>query len=65
MAVKELKDNIDDLKTGGYQIHLTIDLEAQKIAKDALRFGYQKIVLLNVVYNLLFYLYQIVFENKE
>jgi penicillin-binding protein 1A len=44
MAVKELKDNIDDLKTGGYQIHLTIDLEAQKIAKDALRFGYQKII---------------------
>jgi penicillin-binding protein 1A len=44
MAVKELKDNIDDLKTGGYQIHLTIDLEAQKIARDALRFGYQKII---------------------
>jgi penicillin-binding protein 1A len=44
MAVKELKDNIDGLKTGGYQIHLTIDLEAQKIAKDALRFGYQKII---------------------
>jgi penicillin-binding protein 1A len=44
MAVKELKDNVDDLKTGGYKINLTIDLEAQKIARDALRFGYKKIV---------------------
>lgn len=44
MAVKELKDNIDDLKTGGYKINLTIDLEAQKIARDALYFGYEKIL---------------------
>ena len=42
-AIKELKDNIDDLKTAGYKIKLTIDLEAQKIAKDALLYGYKKI----------------------
>ncbi|MDC0933469.1 PBP1A family penicillin-binding protein, partial [Arcobacteraceae bacterium] len=43
-AIKELKDNVEDLKTGGYKIDLTIDLEAQKIAKDALKYGYDRIV---------------------
>jgi penicillin-binding protein 1A len=43
-AIKELKDNVEDLKTGGYKIELTIDLEAQKIARDALKYGYDRIV---------------------
>ena len=42
-ALKELKGNIDDLKTAGYKIKLTIDLEAQQIARDALKYGYDKI----------------------
>ena len=42
-ALKELKNKIKDLKTGGYIIKLTIDLEAQLIAKEALKYGYDKI----------------------
>jgi len=42
-AIKELKDNIDNLKTAGYKIKLTIDLEAQQIARDGLRYGYDRI----------------------
>jgi penicillin-binding protein 1A len=43
-AINELKDDIEDLKTGGYKINLTIDLEAQKIAKKALIYGYNRIL---------------------
>ena len=43
-AINELKNDVDDLKTGGYKIELTIDLEAQKIAKDALMYGYERIL---------------------
>ena len=44
-AIKELTGNIDNLKTDGYKIKLTIDLEAQNIAKEALKFGYDRIKL--------------------
>ncbi len=44
-AIKELKDDVEDLRTGGYRIDLTIDLEAQKIARDALKYGYERIKL--------------------
>lgn len=43
-AIHELKNDVEDLKSGGYKIELTVDLEAQKIAKDALRYGYEKIL---------------------
>ena len=42
-AIRELKNDVEDLKTGGYKISLTIDYEAQKIARDALNYGYNKI----------------------
>ncbi len=42
-AIKELKDDVEDLRSGGYKIFLTVDYEAQKIAREALRFGYEKI----------------------
>jgi len=42
-AIKELSKDIPDLKSGGYNIELTIDIEAQKIAKDALTYGYKRI----------------------
>ncbi len=42
-AINELSKDIDDLKSGGYKIELTIDLDAQTIAKDALSYGYQRI----------------------
>jgi len=42
-ALKQLKDKVPDLKTAGYIIKLTIDLEAQEIAKEALNYGYENI----------------------
>lgn len=42
-AIKELNVDIPDLKSGGYQINLTIDLQAQEIAKEALKHGYDNI----------------------
>jgi len=43
-AIKILKQDVDDLRTGGYSITLTVDLEAQNIAKNALKFGYDRIL---------------------
>jgi len=43
VAIKELNGNIDNLKTAGYKIKLTIDLEAQQIAREALKYGYDRI----------------------
>ena len=42
-VIKELKVNIPDLRSGGYKIDLTIDLEAQKLAREALKYGYDQI----------------------
>ena len=42
-ALSLLKNDVKDIKSGGYEIALTIDLEAQKIAREALRHGYEKI----------------------
>lgn len=41
-VMRQLSD-IKDIKTGGYKIKLTIDLDYQKIAQDALRYGYENI----------------------
>ncbi|MEA3290218.1 MAG: PBP1A family penicillin-binding protein [Campylobacterota bacterium] len=43
MAIKELSKDIPDLRDGGYKINLTIDLTAQNIARDALRYGYDRV----------------------
>ena len=42
-AIKELKGEIPDLRSGGYKINLTVDLEAQKLAREALSYGYEQI----------------------
>jgi penicillin-binding protein 1A len=42
-VIKQLKNNVSDLYTGGYKITLTADFEAQKIAKEALKFSYERI----------------------
>ncbi len=42
-AIKELKGEIPDLRNGGYKINLTVDLEAQKLAREALSYGYEQI----------------------
>lgn len=41
---KLLKDDLKDIKSGGYKIDLTIDLDAQDIAKESLKFAYKKII---------------------
>lgn len=42
--IKELSKKYDDIKTGGYKIVSTIDLEVQKMASDALNYGYNEIL---------------------
>ena len=43
-ALKILKKDIKDIKTGGYKVNLTIDLDAQEIAKESLNVGYEGIL---------------------
>jgi len=43
-AINDLKDDVKDLYTGGYKIELTVDIEAQKIAREALQYGYDRII---------------------
>ncbi|MBT3280119.1 MAG: PBP1A family penicillin-binding protein [Campylobacteraceae bacterium] len=43
-ALKILKKGVKDIKYGGYKVDLTIDLNAQSIAREALKFGYKKII---------------------
>ncbi|WP_321312262.1 PBP1A family penicillin-binding protein [Halarcobacter sp.] len=43
-AIKLLHNDIDDIRSGGYRINLTIDLDAQKIAREALTYGYNRII---------------------
>jgi penicillin-binding protein 1A len=43
-ALKLLKDDVPDIKYGGYKINLTIDLDAQKIARESLKLAYDKIL---------------------
>ncbi|WP_394976508.1 penicillin-binding protein 1A [uncultured Helicobacter sp.] len=42
-VVRQLSPIYPDLKTGGYKIYLTIDLDYQNIAQEALRYGYNNI----------------------
>jgi penicillin-binding protein 1A len=42
-VIKQFSSNIDDLRTGGYKFHVTIDLTIQKLAQEALVKGYEKI----------------------
>jgi len=39
-----LKDEIPDIQDGGYKINLTIDLEAQEIARNALKSSYEEAI---------------------
>ena len=41
-VVRRFKDKFKDLKTAGYKIYTTIDLDKQNIAKEALRFGLKR-----------------------
>jgi penicillin-binding protein 1A len=41
-AVRQLADKIPDIKTGGYDIYTTIDLNMQKSANDAIKQAYKE-----------------------
>ncbi|RXJ65789.1 penicillin-binding protein [Halarcobacter ebronensis] len=43
-AIKILGKDIEDIKSGGYKINLTIDLDAQEIARNAIKYGYNAIL---------------------
>ena len=43
-VIKRVARRYKDLKTGGYKIYLSIDLKLQNLAKEALKFGYEKIL---------------------
>ena len=43
-ALKQLEGKVSNLRTGGYKIKLTIDLQAQEIARQALKDGYDNII---------------------
>ncbi|MDR2080411.1 MAG: PBP1A family penicillin-binding protein [Campylobacteraceae bacterium] len=43
-AVREASLLYDNVRSGGYKIYLSIDLKTQQLARDALEFGYQKIL---------------------
>ena len=43
-VIKNLSAEFEDIKRGGYQIHLSVDLKLQQIASDALRLAYEGMV---------------------
>lgn len=44
-VLRRFKGRLGDIRTGGYTIYTTIDLEQQKIARDAIDLGYKKTLL--------------------
>ncbi|NQY22747.1 MAG: PBP1A family penicillin-binding protein [Campylobacteraceae bacterium] len=43
-ALKQLKNNVKDLRSSGYKVQLTIDLKAQQIAREGLNHAYALIL---------------------
>ncbi|CAA6798786.1 MAG: Multimodular transpeptidase-transglycosylase (EC (EC [uncultured Sulfurovum sp.] len=43
-VVRRMKKEFPDIRTGGYTIYTTIDMEQQKIAREALNYAHKKIV---------------------
>ncbi|MDR0666636.1 MAG: PBP1A family penicillin-binding protein [Campylobacteraceae bacterium] len=43
-AIREANALYDDVRSGGYKIYLGIDLKTQRLARESLEFGYQKIL---------------------
>jgi penicillin-binding protein 1A len=42
-VIRRLTPKFPDLKTAGYKIHLTIDLATQQLARESLKYGYDRI----------------------
>ncbi len=43
-VVRELKDEFEDIKRGGYRVYTTIDLNLQKLARESLKRRYDEII---------------------
>ena len=43
-VLKTLQKEYPDIRTGGYKVYTTIDSGLQKVASDALKYGYEKIL---------------------
>ena len=41
-VVRRFKNKLGDVRTGGYRIYTTIDMKQQKIAKEAVKYAYDK-----------------------
>jgi len=42
-VIKQASQEYEDFRTGGYEIHLSIDLRLQRLARESLKHGYNKI----------------------
>lgn len=42
-VIKQASQKYDDFRTGGYEIHLGVDLRLQRLAREALKHGYDEI----------------------
>ena len=42
-VIKRASREYEDFRTGGYEIHLSIDLRLQELARESLKFGYDEI----------------------
>ena len=43
-VLKRAKKEFEDIEYGGYQIYLTVDYELQKLALEAVNFGYEELI---------------------
>ncbi|CAA6821351.1 MAG: Multimodular transpeptidase-transglycosylase (EC (EC [uncultured Sulfurovum sp.] len=43
-VIRRMKKEFPNVRTGGYTIHTTIDMEQQKIARESLKYAHKKIV---------------------
>ena len=50
-VVKRVKKNYPDIRTGGYQIYTTIDLELQNLAKESIRIAHDGVLKRSQKYN--------------
>ena len=50
-VIHRVKKSYPDIKTGGYQIYTTIDLELQSLAKESIKIAYDKILQRSIKYN--------------
>jgi len=43
-VVRRFKDKLGDVRTGGYNIYTTIDMKQQRIAREAVKYAYERVL---------------------